>query len=1124
MPDLRFKVAIVLLLIWFPAMTGTAQNTLPRFRTVSPDKSGLSYLNQITESDSLHVFLYEYLYNGAGIGIGDFNGDGREDVFFSGNTAPNKLFLNKGDLTFQDITLPAGVAGNGRWATGVCVADVNGDGKLDLYVCHSGKYTNPDDLRNELFINLGNKDGIPRFADRARAYGLDAPGTQSTQAAFFDYDRDGDLDMFLLNHSNNSYNPFLNTRKQRATPSATFGNRLFRNTGLKNGEPQFEDVTLDAGIINNALNFGLSVVVSDINMDGWPDILTTSDYTEKDCLYINLKNGRFAEKLESSLAHISRYSMGSDIADINNDGLPDILTLDMLPEDNHRQKMLKGPDEYDEYHLLLDSGYYKQQMRNMLHLHQGIDQSGNPRFSEIGQLAGISNTDWSWSPLLFDIDMDGKKDLFVTNGYLRDYTDLDFMKYTVADAKFQAAKEGHQNFQTHALVEKMPSNKIRNYIYHNISGVGFEDVSVSWGIDAPSISNAAAYADLDNDGDLDLIICNNNEPARLLENLQNRIQQVPYLAVELRGNGSNNFAVGAKIELIGKDGLLQMEEHQPVRGYQSSQTYVQSFAVPDTSKVVMLRVAWPDGSNTEYRTLHYNQRFVVTEPGVRESKMLARPDVTKPFTDVSATCGLQFTHVENDFVDFKDEPLLPMMLSRMGPALAAADVNGDSLDDVYIGGAIGQCGQLFIQDQNGHFTRVSGPWAADAESEDIDAVFFDANEDGHPDLYIVSGGNEYDPGSPEYADRLYINDGKGNFSKLTSGLPAILNSKKVVSVADFDRDGDPDIFLGGLYKPGSYPMPESSFLLRNDTRNGVIQFTDISNTLPAAKISGAVTGATWTDIDNDQWPDLVIVGDWMQPLMLHNQKGVFSVLPLPEEDQNKGWWRSVTAIDLNGDGLNDFMLGNAGTNLMVKAGPSAPMELVAPDIDQNGRLDPLLSYYIQGKSYPLASRDELLEQVVPLRKKFVYYKDYADLTVADFVPAAKLKSAVHLQATTLQSKILWNHGNNRFSYETLPDPFQFSAIQAVTPVGVDGEGKKQWMVAGNFEPYRVQMGPSDAGMGLILKAGRGSSYSFLTPAQTGTYLNGDVRKMVIAKGNKDQSFLITATNNSQVQVLKFVNR
>lgn len=1121
--QIRSRVAIVLLLLCFLGVAGTAQKTSPRFKTVSPGHSGLSYLNQITESDSLHVFLYEYLYNGAGIGIGDFNGDGKEDVFFSGNTASNRLFLNKGDLTFQDITLPAGVAGNGKWSTGVSVADVNGDGRLDLYVCHSGKYSNPDDLKNELFINLGNQDGIPRFADRAQAYGLDAPGTQSTQAAFFDYDCDGDLDMFLLNHSNNSYNPFLNTRKQRATPSESFGNRLFRNTGFKNGEPHFEDVTLDAGIINNALNFGLSVVVSDINLDGWPDILTTSDYTEKDCLYLNLKNGKFAENLEASLAHISKYSMGSDIADINNDGLPDILTLDMLPEDNHRQKMLKGPDEYDQYHLLLDSGYYKQQMRNMLHLHQGIDQFGHPRFSEIGQLAGISNTDWSWSPLFFDIDMDGKKDLFVTNGYLRDYTDLDFMKYTVADAKFQAAKEGHQNFQTHALVEKMPSNKIRNYIYHNISGIRFEDVSMSWGIDAPSISNAAAYADLDNDGDLDLIICNNNEPAQLLENLQDKIHKVPYLAVELRGNGNNKFAVGAKIELIGKDGLLQMAEHQPVRGYQSSQTYVQSFAIPDTGKVVMLRVVWPDGSNTEYRTLHYNTRVVITEPQIAGNNVVARLEAPRPFPDVTATCGLGFTHVENDFVDFKDEPLLPLMLSRMGPALATADVNGDNLDDIFLGGAIGQSGQLYIQDQNGHFVNESGPWSADAASEDIDAVFFDANGDGYPDLYVVSGGNEYDEGSPEYADRLYINDGKGNFSKLTSGLPAILTSKKVVSVADFDRDGDPDIFLGGLYKPGSYPMPESSCLLRNDSRNGVIQFTEISNLLPAAKINGAVTGAAWTDIDNDQWPDLVIVGDWMQPLILHNQNGTFSVIPSPEGDQNKGWWRSVTAIDLNSDGLTDFILGNAGTNLMVKAGPSTPMELVAPDIDQNGRLDPLLSYYIQGKSYPLASRDELLEQVVPLRKKFVYYKDYADLTISDFVPAPKLKSALHLQATTLESKILWNHGNLRFSYETLPDPFQFSALQAVAPVGVDKEGKKQWMVAGNFEPYRVQLGPSDASMGLLLKRERGDQYRFFTPAQTGIYLNGDIRKMIVAKGREGQSFLITATNNGQVQVLKIVN-
>ncbi|HXB93717.1 MAG TPA: CRTAC1 family protein, partial [Puia sp.] len=570
----------------------------PLFSLTNEKQTGLSFLNMIREDDSLNVFSYEYLYNGAGIGIADLNNDGLDDIFFSGNTGPNKLFLNKGNFLFEDVTKQARVAGNGTWSTGVSIADVNGDGLLDIYVCHAGKYDDSTKLSNQLFICQGIRDGVPVYKDMAKEYGLDAPGTQSTQAVFFDYDKDGDLDMFLLNHSNHTYNPYLNTRKTRATPDMHFGNRLFRQDRDKDGHIHFTDVTLQAGIINNPLNFGLGVVVSDVDKDGWPDIYTTSDYTERDCFYRNNHDGTFTECLEQSFPHISKYSMGLDIADYNNDGRPDVMTLDMLPEDNHRQKLLKGPDEYDAYHLLLDSGYYHQQMRNMLHLNEGIDENGHLRFSEIGQLAGVSNTDWSWSPLFADFDNDGRKDLFISNGYLRDFTDLDFLKYTVPDAQFAAAREGHTQFKTYDLVRKMPSNKVSSYIFHNNGDLTFSNITTEWGLYRPAVSNAAAYADLDNDGDLDLVVCTNNEPVMVYRNNESELKKNHYIRLRLTGRGLNTKAYGAKAVLTTGDGNSQYEELYPIRGFQSSLPPELFFGWPSAQSVSHIVITWPDDSVT----------------------------------------------------------------------------------------------------------------------------------------------------------------------------------------------------------------------------------------------------------------------------------------------------------------------------------------------------------------------------------------------------------------------------------------------------------------------------------------------------------------------------------------------
>ncbi len=1096
---------------------------MPLFTLMSDSETGVSFLNNIKENDSLHVMRYEYLYNGAGVGIGDFNNDGLNDIFFSGNTTANKLFINKGNFKFTDASSVAGITGNGTWSTGVSLADVNGDGLLDVYVCHSGKFDDPVKLSNELFINQGQTNGTPVFKEQAKEYGLNAPGTQSTQAAFFDYDLDGDLDMFLLNHSNHTVNPFLNTRKIRSTPNLNFGNRLFRNDSDRNGM-HFTDVTLKAGIINNALNFGLSVTVSDLNQDGWPDIYTTSDYTEKDCYYVNNKNGSFTESLSHSFAHIAKYAMGADIADYNNDSRPDVFTLDMLPEDNHRQKLLKGPDEYDQYHLLLDSGYYHQQMRNMLQLNQGIDQNGHVRFSEIGQLAGVSNTDWSWSGLLADFDNDGWKDLFVTNGYLRDFTDLDFLKYSVADAKAAAIKNGNFNYQTYDLVKLMPSNKLSNYVYQNNRDLGFTNKTQEWGINRPGISNAAAYGDLDNDGDLDLVVCNNNEPAFLYRNNAN---PAGFIKLRLTGEGKNTQAYGTKATLVTTTSTQYLELY-PVRSYQSTVAQELIFALPAGDSIQQLVVNWPGNKTTTITSIKPGETLALKQQGAAVKPATGNEYSPKLFTDITKLSGLDFRHIENDFIDYKDEVLLPYQLSKQGPALAKADVNGDGLEDILFGGAIDQRSALYLQTGDERFELSSSqPWVADSAWEDVNALFFDADNDADQDLYVVSGGNEYGDQSPEYGDRLYLNDGKGNFTKSSDVLPAMLTSKQAVAAGDFDNDGDTDLFVGGRSVPGSFPLAAPSYLLRNDTKGNALKFTDVTTEVcPALAKPGMVTVAQWQDINNDKFPELIIAGDWMPVMLFSNRGGKLEDVSMKAGLKNlNGMWSALKAADIDEDGDVDFVLGNCGYNdQFSRVSAKEPMQLHAADFDGNGTIDPIISYYIQGKSYPMASRDELLDQVTPLKKKFIKYKDYADATISDIFPAEKLGKAQLLHCDQLASGVLYNNGNNQFSFTPFPLEAQVSKVFGIVEGDFDKDGMKEILCSGNYFPYRVQLGRSDAGLGLLLKGLPGNKFRSLSPIHTGVYIDGDVRGMVMVKNKRGENLVVIAKNHDTVQVIKSIGR
>ncbi|MEO8569633.1 MAG: VCBS repeat-containing protein [Ginsengibacter sp.] len=1123
---LGVRLIIIISFIFFGCHTNKEAKTL--FTLMPSDQTGVNFTNTVPENDSLHIMNYEYLYNGHGVAAGDFNNDGWDDIFIAGNAVPNKLFINKKNspagqagFHFDDVTSGAGVAGNGTWSTGVCAADVNGDGLMDVYVCHSGKFSDSSKLSNELFINQGlNKESIPVFKNMAKEFGLDAPGTQSTMAVFFDYDKDGDLDMFLLNHSINSYDPFENTSIVRSKTSKEYGNRLFKNLLIETSENKFTDVTQQAGIQSHVYNYGLSVNVSDINMDGWPDIYTTSDYTEKDCYYINNKNGTFTESLENSFTQISKYSMGSDVADINNDAMPDVFTLDMLPEDNYRQKLLKGPDEYDKYHLIVDSGFYYQQMRNMLHLNEGADAKGNERFSEIAQLSGISNTDWSWSALFADMDNDGWKDLFITNGYLRDFTNMDFLKYTAADAMLEEAQKKNFNYKTFDLVKKIPSNKLSNYAFQNSRDLTFKNVTKSWGLDLPVVSNGAAYADFDNDGDLDLIVCNNDDPVSLYRNNSEGVKN-SYINLNLKGASKNTEALGAKVFAY-TNGNEQFLEKSRVRGFQSTVTSTLHFGLGSATALDSLKIVWPDGTETVRKNVPANQNVTIDESA--ENNFAKEDGLQKKnktyYKDITAESNINFIHKENDFIDFKDETLLPWQLSKYGPALAVADINKDGLDDFFAGGAISQASVVYIQNANGTFKKIPQPdIEKDKESEDVSAVFLDANGDSYPDLYVVSGGNEYTDGSPEYQDRLYINDGKGNFAKSLNALPSMLSSKQAVAVGDYDGDGDVDIFVGGKSIPGSFPLPSRSYILRNDSQKGVTKFTDATQEIaPDLLNPGMISAAIWMPVKNSKELQLVIAGDFMPVEIFKYSSGKFVNISKEAGLENtNGLWAALQTDDIDHDGNMDIIAGNCGTNTQYHSSHDKPLTLYYNDFDGNGVIDPLICYYIGDTSYPMASRDEMLDKIQGLKKKFVHYKDYGNATIKDILTDDQLNSSKKLFCNTQQSAVFFNDGNNHFIKKDLPLEAQFSRVSSIERIA-----NNKLLIAGNFYPYRVQLGHSDASMGLILK---NNSKEIIAeePYESGLYLSGDVRNARIMKGSNNKHYLIVAVNNAPLKLYEIPN-
>lgn len=1053
-------------------------------------QTGIDFENTLTETEDLNVLSYEYFYNGGGIAVGDLNQDSLPDLYFTGNMVPNALYLNQGGLSFKAVTETAGVAGREEgWNTGTTLVDINNDGLLDIYLCYSGDKA-PELRRNELYINQGNNtEGVPVFREKAAQYGLDLPA-YSTQALFFDYDRDGDLDCYLLNHSIEDFQSFDATYVKGLTDEFA-GDKLLRNDNGK-----FVEVTAEAGIKSTPLGFGLGVAASDVNNDGWPDLYVSNDYIEEDYLYINQKDGTFRDELKQQLGHISHFSMGSDIADYNNDGFPDILSLDMLPEDNRRQKLLYGPDTYEKYQSMLRNGFYHQIMRNMLQLN-----NGDGTFSEIGQLAGISNTDWSWAPLLADFDNDGWKDLFVSNGYLRDYTNRDFVSY-YADQRIKE-KRGEQADALLDIIERMESTKTPNYIFRNNGDLTFTKKTNEWGFNELVLTNGAVHADLDRDGDLDLILNNVNTAARIYEN---QVASGHYLKVKLIGTKGNIHGIGARVTLE-TNGEIQMQEFLPSRGFQSAMHVPLHFGMGTAGVAEKLTVRWPDGSVTTLSGIPADQTVTVTA----ESAAPAMPAPSYPTFYQSRPSPIPYVHQENQGVDFKQQSLLPYAVSYMGPAVVTADFNGDGREDLFIGGAKMQAGQVFLRQADGSWSPALQPALTnDLIMEDVCAAAFDADGDGDTDLYVCSGGYHYLPEDLALQDRLYLNDGNGLFEKATGALPSMRSSSGTVAAADFDGDGDIDIFTGGRLIPGQYPLSARSYLLEN---NGKGEFEDVTaDKAPGLEQPGMVTAALWEDLNADGHPDLTVAGEWMPLTAFLNQNGQLRREKAFFGDATEGWWWTLAKADLDGDGDTDLVAGNLGQNTNLKVSAAEPATLYYGDFDDNGAVDPLITHYIQGAPYPFVSRDNLFGQLAAMRKKFRDYASYSDAQIEDVLSAEQLERAQQL--TAKQGKTVWleNQGDGQWKVRELPLAAQISPVFTILPVDANGDGRQDLILAGNLSETRPTMGPWDANYGqLFLNQGNGK-FEFVPQHQSGLNLIGDVRSAIAL--NKGETLLFFRNNQS----------
>lgn len=1067
----------------------------PLLEQLSADKTGIRFSNEIRESKDLNILSFEYFYNGSGVGVGDFNQDGLPDIFFSSNMGKSRLYLNQNNLTFSDITDSSGIVTEGKWATGVSIVDINQDGFPDIYLCYAGPHT-ADKRANELYINNKNNS----FTEKAAAYGLADTG-HSVQATFFDYDRDGDLDMYLLTNITDETGPNV-IRPKRNHGEMANTDRLYRN----NGNETFSNVSTEAGITHEG--YGLGVAVVDIDQNGWPDIFVSNDYLSNDLLYLNNKNGGFSEVSAAAFKHTSYSAMGNDVADINNDGMPDIIEVDMLPPDNYRWKMMLGSSNTDRYRSEIQYGYAPQFMRNSLQLNRGVNASGIPFFSEIGQLAGIAATDWSWSPLFADLDNDGWKDLFITNGYPRDITNRDFISYD-AQSGMQMDGRGNLEEKRYAALQKLDGALLHNFVFQNRHDLRFADSSAGWGITEIAYSSGAAYADLDNDGDLDLIAVNTGKEAAIYRNNANDLRQHHYLRIALSGPKGNRDGFGARLCLFA-GGQRFYQEMNPARGYQSTVDQRIHFGLGNTTKIDSLVVIWPDAVVNRFHNLEVDKQQLIQYQSAAALPDHAAAPLAALFESGNEATNIQFKHRESPYTDFNIQPLIPHKFSQSGPGIAVGDMNGDGRDDFFIGGAYHQSGELFFQQNNGTF--ISSPLDTGKKGEeDMGALLFDADGDNDLDLYVVSGGNEMAAGSPYYQDRLYLNDSRGKFAKDLQALPKETASGSCVVATDFDADGDLDLFVGGKITPQHYPAPGYSMLLEN--RGG--QFVDVTDQrAPGLKNIGMVNAAIWSDVNNDQLPDLVLAGEWMPITVFVNQgKGFTNQTQQLGLSATVGWWNSIQAADIDSDGHTDFILGNLGLNSRYTTSATEPLRMYVNDFAKIGTRNIILTHSVDGIQYPIHPRDDLLQQLPGLRKKFSRYEQYAKASITELFDPVLLSAATISEANSFQSSWLQNKGKNGWQLRPLSIEAQFSPVFGILCNDYNNDGYDDLLLSGNFYAAEVINGPYDAGQGVFL-AGNGKGD--FKAVENGFRINGDGKGLAELMVQQQYSLILAAQNDDSL--------
>jgi len=1098
------------------------------FRLISSEHSGISFNNKIVETDSVNPINVTNIYNGGGVGIGDFNNDGLQDVYFTGSMVPNKLYLNKGNMEFTDVTNISGVSGEGKWCRGISVVDINNDGLMDMYVCVSMD-KNPERRKNILYINHGlDKSGIPVFKDEAAAYGLDDT-THSTMAAFFDYDNDGDLDMYLVvNQILPTVNPSMFKIKVSDGSFPSTG-RLFRNDMdplLKH--PIFTNVTKEAGLTIEG--YGHGVNIADINKDGWKDIFVTNDFLSNDLLYINNHDGTFTDKASSYFKHTSANGMGQDVIDINNDGLSDIVELDMNPEDNYRKKMMMGSNSYQTLLFFDNFNYQIQYVRNSMQLNQGPrvnanDSIGDPIFSDVGYFSGMAETDWSWTPLVADFDNDGFRDLIVTNGFPKDITDHDFISFR---------KESSPATPIATTLAQIPEVKLHNYAFQNNGDCNFNNVTTGWGLDKPSFSNGAAYADLDNDGDLDMIINNINDEAFVYENTltDSKLKNKHYLSVQLKGDALNINGLGTWIELYyGKN--QQVYEQTPYRGYLSSMQLNPHFGI-DSTVIDSLIIKWPDGTKQTLKNVSADRTIKIDKKNGNE-KYTWHKDVFAHhamFKDITNSLGIHYSHSQIEYVDFNIQKLIPHKFSAYGPPLAAGDVNGDGLDDIIVGGNSSFGSMVLLQQNNGTFlqkTLISPNDKLDAQFQDMGTILFDADEDGDADLYVARGGYQSKPNSIAYQDQFYINDGKGNFKKDTMALPSNFTSKSCVRAIDYDRDGDLDLFIAGRVEPWNYPKAVSSFIYRNDSKNGHIKFTDVTNQVAKGLNNiGLVCDALFTDFDNDGWPDLVLAGEWMPVTFLKNDKGIFKNITIKSRIGDQiGWWTSISSGDFDNDGDIDYVLGNLGRNSFYKASHEYPVSIYAKDFDNNDSYDAFPSVFLPAsqddtskKEFPANNRDDILAQMIRLRAKYDNYKSYANVTMDSLFTKEQLTGALILRANNFNSCYCRNDGGGKFTLIPLPFMAQLSALNGMIADDFDGDGNLDVAINTNDFGTDLTSGRYDALNGLLLKGDGKGGFTPQSILESGIFIPGDGKALIKLRDKNGKYLLAASQNRGPLKVFK----